>query len=130
MEPLSFLEQIERLRQQNKDETDPVLKDENLRTIAHLHEQYRKATTYRPVGLCFALLAAFLFTLFFLAMWASLRLEKQYGWATIGAAVLASVLFVLATVTTFLVLRLISQEVYQSLVEKSLDTIAKLLPQK
>jgi hypothetical protein len=47
MEPSSYLDYIERLKKQNRYETDSALKRENKKTIRHLHAELRKNTKHR-----------------------------------------------------------------------------------
>ncbi len=126
MEPTSFLDQIDRLREQAERETDAVLKKEHQKTIRHLHKQYRRATKHRNSWFGFLRITLFFFIIFLLATWSFLHFTKNYGWwATLGVASLTAVVFSIITATMLRMLRFISEDIYKGVLDSALIALGK-----
>jgi nitrogen fixation/metabolism regulation signal transduction histidine kinase len=127
MEPKSILDQIERMKRQNRTETDPVMKKENNKTIRHLHKQYRKATQHRHPWFGFVPITVVLLVVFLLTVWVYLAFIKVHGWtSTAEASSIVFIVFVLITATILLLLKAITPEIYKAIVQQCLGAFASL----
>jgi hypothetical protein len=130
MDPVtSLLNQIERLKAQNLNESDRDLRRENKKTIKELYKQVRKAAQVRQpwhglilnsLGLCILFLVLFGGVLF---------ATKLFGLrSTALASTVAAVLLTLAILTILLVTGYINQNTFKDLVKFCLNFMPRHLP--
>lgn len=114
-----LLDQIERLKAQNRLETDPDLRRENKKTIKSLHEEVRnpwRGMLHKVV---------FLFLVFFIAICCLLGLTHLFGLSSVAmvSTVIAAVMVIMLC-TILLVSGHINQDTFKGLV----DTCLRILP--
>lgn len=127
MKPSSYLEHIDRLKEQNKHETDPALKRENEKTIRHLYAEYRKKTKHQPPAYAFIRFVVALALVVLLIEAVLLGLGRIFGYTnTAGMTRAAAILFVIVTVTVMLIRRIISPEVFAGILDKIWGGFASL----
>lgn len=124
MEPGFILDQMDRLRSQAERETDPTLHDEHRKTLQHLHKQFRKATKHRNPWFGLLRILVTLSLVFLAVLWTVTKLAKAYGWENAASAgAVAVVSFIVITVTMLVLLKVVSPEIYSSVIGDALSTI-------
>src|ERR1700738_4040989 len=127
MQPSSYLDQIERLKKQNKGETDSALKNQNDITIEHLYGEYRKKTKHRPPIHVVAGFVIVLGAVLLLIEAGLLALGKVYGYDSVAKMTgPAAHIFGAVVVVVLLVLGLISPVLFADLFQKVLSGCASV----
>jgi hypothetical protein len=127
MEPSSYLDYIERLKKQNRYETDSALKRENKKTIRHLHAELRKNTKHRAPAYALIRFVLGLGVVLLLIEAALLGLGTVFGYAnTIQMAGVAARVFGAVALVVLVVRGFISPEAFADLFGKVLGGFSSL----
>jgi len=127
MEPSFLKAQIEKWQSELNSEADPATKREMKRTLKHLYAQYRKATKHRQPWYGLKVHLLFLAALLACMVYLFIRLEQTFGWLyTVSAFTAGSVGLVIITAMIFLVMKVISPDNYQTLLQLCFDVLHNL----
>lgn len=130
MDPISDLSRrAERLRSQIREESDKVLRREMVKTYKSYNKEIRRATRNTSPESKFFFLLLFLLIILGGSVSGLTWLQHAYGWKFTVTSVLLSVgTLIIVTAMVFLLLKIISPELYKDLVQTGLYVLRWVYP--
>lgn len=130
MDPLAGLSRhAERLRKQIHDESDPTLRKEMVKTHKSLMKEIRKASHQTSPAKLFLLLTVCLVVIIGGAVYGVAMLQAAYGIkGTVTSVILVIGAMIVLTAMAFLVMKVITPEMYKDLVQIGTNVLRTVLP--
>ena len=130
MDPLADLSRhAERLRKQIHNESDPALRKEMVKTHKSLMKEIRKASRQTGPAKLFLVLTVCLVAIVGGAVYGMAALQAAYGIkGTLTSVILVISAMVVLTAMAFLVMKVITPEMYKDLVEVGTNLLRTVLP--